>query len=333
MVHILCGEDEFSIAGALEKIKEKACSKELRDLNTTCLDGADLSLNQLNAVCESVPFLSEKRLVIVEGLLGRFEITDKAPGKTSQQVQCQQIAECIGKVPPSTVLVLVDGIKIKDSNPLLKAIGSRAEVHAYPKKNAAELRQWILERVSIEGGNISPAGVKLLAELAGGNLRSLSNEIKKLVLFASGRAITEQDIKSVVSEAQEADVFALIDAVFDGRIGIAEQILQQLLERGVAPSHFLTMLSRQLRMIVLAKELKSQGKSSAEIKGRLGITWEFILRKVLQQVDKYSMEYLKLIYRKLLETDLAIKTGKYSDELALDLLIAELSEPGKYPAS
>ncbi|NLL90756.1 MAG: hypothetical protein GX226_06645 [Dehalococcoidales bacterium] len=38
----------------------------------------------------------------------------------------------------------------------------------------------------------------------------------------------------------------------------------------------------------------------------------------------YSFERLKELYHKLLDTDIAIKTGKYNDELALNILIAEM---------
>ena len=76
-------------------------------------------------------------------------------------------------------------------------------------------------------------------------------------------------------------------------------------------------------MIMLTKEMRRQRKSQSEIQASLRIQ-DFALRKVLDQADRYSMTRLKEVYRKLLETDLSIKTGKYDGELALNLLIAEL---------
>lgn len=61
-----------------------------------------------------------------------------------------------------------------------------------------------------------------------------------------------------------------------------------------------------------------------EIQDRLGLPSEFALRKTLEQAQRYPLERLRELYNKLLETDLAIKTGKYDGELALNLLIAEL---------
>ena len=47
--------------------------EDLRDANSHRLAGADLSPQDVQAVCNAVPFLASYRLVIVEGLLGRFE--------------------------------------------------------------------------------------------------------------------------------------------------------------------------------------------------------------------------------------------------------------------
>jgi len=157
----------------------------------------------------------------------------------------------------------------------------------------------------------------------------MANEIDKLALFASGRRIEEEDVKLVVSYAQEANVFAMVDAVLEFRAGVAEQLLQKLLQRGAAPAYLLVMLSRQVRMIVRVKELRNQRKSEMEIQDKLGLTSEFALRKTSEQAGRYSLARLKEVYHRLLEADLSIKTGKYDAELALNILIAELCQRRK----
>ncbi len=105
-------------------------------------------------------------------------------------------------------------------------------------------------------------------------------------------------------------------------------MLPQLLQQGAAPAYLRGILARQVRMIVRAGELKRQGKSRAEIQGRLGIPSEFVLRKVLEQAAGHSLARLKEVYHKLLEADLSIKTGRYDGELAMNILIAELCQRG-----
>ncbi|MFC2008034.1 hypothetical protein ACFLVB_05535 [Chloroflexota bacterium] len=79
-------------------------------------------------------------------------------------------------------------------------------------------------------------------------------------------------------------------------------------------------------MLIRVRELRSQSKSRTEIQEKLGLTLEFVLRKALEQADKYSLARLKEVYHRLLEADLAIKTGKCEGELALNILVADLGQ-------
>jgi len=333
LLYILLGQDDFSLHQSLDGIKRSLGDQTILAANTTTLDGQQLTLDQLRTVCETAPFLAEKRLVIVRGLLERFEPRGKSSrqrkttAKTAQQDEYKSLAAYMGELPDSAILVLIEG-KIGSNNPLLRELSGRAEVRSFPPLKEARLRQWIQKRVKDEGGSISPQAVDLLTRLVGGDLWTMSNEINKLVLFTSGRRIEEEDVRKVVSYAQQANVFAMIDAILEFKAGVAEQTLQQLLQRGAAPAYLLVMLSRQVQMIVRAKELRKQRKTELELQNRLGLTSEFALGKTLEQASRYPLERLKEVYHRLLEADLSIKTGKYDGELALNILIAELCRRG-----
>ena len=103
----------------------------------------------------------------------------------------------------------------------------------------------------------------------------MASEINKLVLFTSVNRIEAEDVRAVVSYAQETNVFAMVDAILELKAGVAEERLQQLLVSGAAPAYLMVMLSRQVRMIVRAKELKNQGKLETEIQDRLKLTSAF----------------------------------------------------------
>lgn len=332
MLYILTGQDDFTLRCSLEKLKAALGDPSLLVANTLTLDGYKVSPDELRTACETLPFLAKKRLIIVDGLLGRFEFKGKrserkkTSGASKRQDTYRAFAAGISNLPDSTVLVLIDG-KIKSSNPLFKELLPRAEVRSFPLLNSSRLRQWIGRRVTEEGGSISPQAVGLLARLVGGNLWVMASEIRKLVLFASGRQIEEEDVLALASHTQQASVFTMVDAILEFRIGPAEQALQELLQVGVAPAYLLFMLSRQVRLLVRAKELRKAGQSEREIQDRLGITYEFALRKTLEQAARFSPGRLKELYRKLLEADLAIKTGKYGGELALNILVAEMCQP------
>jgi len=327
LLYVLYGEDDFSLRQALEEIKKGIGDQAALTTNTTVLDGQQVTLDQLRAVCETVPFLAEKRLVIINGLLERFEDTGKSgrqrKGTGARQNEYKVLGEYFSMIPESTVLVLIDG-KIKGRNPLLRELADKAKTTVFPLLKNDRLRQWLQNRVREKKSSISPRAADLLATFIGGNLWVMANEIDKLALFTSGRRIEEDDIRRVVSYAQEANVFALVDAILESKAGVAEQTLQQLLRQGASPAYLLVMLTRQARMMVRVKELRKQRKSDVEIQDKLGLTSDYALRKTLTQAERYSLTRLKEVYRKLLETDVSIKTGRCEPELALNILIAEL---------
>jgi len=335
LLYILLGKDDFSLYQSLEEIKRSVDDQALLAASTTTLDGQQVTLSQLRTVCETLPFLAERRLVIVTGLLERFEPKSKPSRKKktlhtpNKQNEYKLIADHINKIPDSTILVLIDS-GISSNNPLLRELSDKAEVRSFPPLRGTKLRQWLQRRVKEEGGSISPQAVDLLARLVGSNLWIMANEINKLALFTSGRRIEEEDVRRVVSHAQQASVFTMVDAILEFKANVAEQALQQLLQRGIAPAYLLVILSRQVQMIVRVKELRNQGKSRMEIQNKLGLTSEFALHKTLEQADRHNLERLKEVYHQLLETDLSIKTGKYEDELALNILVAELCRQGRY---
>jgi len=334
VLYILAGRDEYSLREALRELEAGIGDQSLLSVNTTTLEGQQLTLNQLKTVGETVPFMGESRLVIIQGLLERFEPKRKTGGRkkakagNNQAEDYQALADYLTRLPDSTTVVLVDS-DAGSNNPLLKKLTGKAEVRWFPLLRDSQLRQWIQRRVKAEGGTVSPQAVEMLARLVGGNLWIMASEINKLVVFTSGRRIEEADVRAIASYAQEASVFVMVDAILESKARAAEQLLQQLLLEGSTPAHLLAMLSRQVHMIVIARELSRQRQSRGEIQKRLGLSSGFALVKVLEQAGKYPLGRLREVYHKLLDTDLAIKTGKYDGELALNILVAELCQRGK----
>ncbi len=336
MLHILSGQDDFSLNQSLEKIKGDIGDREALATNMTVLEGSQVTVDQLRSICEAAPFLAEKRLVIVKGLLQRFQTQDRQGrqrrGKksTSQTDDHETLATYIGTVPDSTVLVLIED-EIKTANPLFRALSGKARVQSFPLIRGDKLKQWTQSRIKEEGGSITPGAVDLLTRLVGSNLWIMSNEISKLVLYTSGKRISEEDIKMVVGYTQQTNIFAVVDAIIESKARTASQLLQQLLNEGASTSYLMVMLARQLRLIVRTRDIQTARMSPNELRNRLGLTSDFVAKKTLEQARHYSLPRLRQVYQQLLETDLAIKTGKYEPELALNILVAELCQ--QRPAS
>lgn len=327
MLHILHGEDDFSIREALEKIKEELGGQDLVASNTTTLQGQNLTPQQLAATCDTVPFLAPKRLVVVEGLLSRFEPRDRGTRSPAPEARgWQSLKGYVGRLPESTELVLVDG-KLSKANPLLKGLAPHADIREFIPPKGDKLHDWMRSRAKKAGCSISGSALRLLADLIGGNLWLSSREIDKLCLYAQGRSIEENDVTSLVSYAQETNIFAMTDAILERRSAAAIRLLHRLEDEGAQAPYLMVMITRQFRLVIQAKYLLRERRKAAEIGRALGISSDYVLRKTIDQAKEHSPERLEEIYRKLLDTDIAMKTGMLKGdkgELALDLLVSEL---------
>jgi DNA polymerase-3 subunit delta len=323
LIYILAGPDDFSISQRLEEFK-KDLDETMLAANFTQFPGEKVSPAELKAAVETVPFLAEKRLVVVTGLLGRFEAGGQKKA-ASRENDVRLFAGSLASGPESTLVILIDD-KVAGSNPLLKALGQKARISQFPLLKGDELKVWIGERVQKSGGSIGPAAVNLLASLVGSNLWTMSGEVEKLVLYCAGRRIEEADVRTLVANARDVNIFALVDAILAPDAARAENLLEQMLAGGDTPSHLLNMLHRQLHLLVLARDMQSRKVPQAEMQSKLGLSAEFAFRKTLEQAKRYSVPRLKTALERLLETDIDIKTGKYGDELALNVLVAELGQ-------
>ena len=333
MLYILAGPDDYSLNQSLVEIKRGLGDAPTLATCTTVLDGQQVTAGELKQICETVPFLADKRLVIINGLIERCEAASKSKrsrtAKPAEQ-ETNAFASCLNQLPETTVVIMIENDAantLKQS--LFQEISPKAVVRSFPLLKEVRLKPWVQKRVGDMGGSISPPAIDLLSRLIGSNLWVMSNEIDKLVLYVKDRRIEEQDVKLMVGYAQDVSVFAMIDAIVDFKVETAAQLLQQLLRGGAAPAYLLYMLDRQFRMIIRAKELKAQGKPEAVIQTTLGLYNEFALKRTLEQAGRYSSARLRQIYHQLLDADMAIKTGRYDSEIALELLITSLTERGQ----
>ena len=119
-------------------------------------------------------------------------------------------------------------------------------------------------------------------------------------------------------------MFSMVDAMIEGRPGAALGTLRRLMEQGAAGPYVLTMLARQVRLMIQARSLEAEGAARGQMARAMG-SGDFVVRKSLEQAGAFSDQALREIYRRLLETDVAIKTGGVADDLGLETLVAELS--------
>jgi DNA polymerase III subunit delta len=166
--------------------------------------------------------------------------------------------------------------------------------------------------------------VQMLANFVGGALRRLENELQKLASYASGRKIVAADIRAMVSDASEALIWDLTDALGqrDGRK--AMRAIHELRRGDANAFYLLTMIARQYRILIKVKAARTGGGNEYNIAKQVGES-HFPVKKAMGQVHAYQMKELETIMDQLLRADFAMKTGADA-ETELDVLVAELTQ-------
>ena len=336
MLYILHGEDELTRSEELAKLQQKLGDPTSVSLNTTVLGGRDLSLATLVQACDTLPFMAERRLVIVQDYWSRFEPPDPKPKGWQLKVPAADatfikgLAEYLPRMPETTRLVFVESRTLKAPNPALTAMPEDKKwvySKGFPAPNRDQIQRWIAQRVTAKGGSIHPLAAQELARLVGSDLRHLDQELEKLLAYVNyERTVTKTDVQRLVSATHTLNVFALVDAMGMRQTQKAVENLHDLLDAGEHPLGLLSMIERQFRMLLQMKELRQQGAGIDDIRRTLGIPEKqtFIVEKGLRQAQHFSMARLESIYNHLAEVEQAIKTGEIADVLALDLLVVEL---------
>lgn len=354
MVYLLLDCEEFLATRRIAELKAALGDAEMAGLNTTVVSGATNPVEILGHAA-MMPFLSERRLVIVEGYLAALD-KRMAMSKSNDSAAHQEAAQLLtglSQVPDFSDLVFVDkGIdkrralwkgftleakgKEKEKGkgeqiPGLQTLIQAQTIHldALGAPDPKSLPGWIQQHAKSRGIAIDGRAIQMLAAFIGPNLRQIDMELEKLSIYARGRAITAEDVNLLVSDASEAVVWSLTDAlsVRDGR---AAMRAVQLLRRGDNhPIYLLTLIARQYRVMLKVKEaMRLQPRATVDtIAKRIGES-PYPVQKAMQQVRNYSTEGLIDTLDRLLEADYAMKTGA-DPETELDILVAELTQKRK----
>jgi DNA polymerase-3 subunit delta len=338
--YVFHGEDEFGRTEELARFRGQMAGGDpaMAELNTTILDGKGLTMGELRHVCDTIPFMAERRLVLVHGLLGWLgagrESKEPQPtadeGPTWKRAFLEELAAYLPALPPTTRLVFLEDKVLPASHPILKLArieekNQRGFVKLFDRPKEKQLPTWIAQRARDKGGTISREAVLVLAALIGNDLRLLDQEIEKLLVYADGREIELEDVQALVSRARETSIFDLVDCVGRRETDRALRLLHRMLDDGAHPLYLLTMLARQVRILIQLKELQAQGLARQEMANRLKLH-PYVVEKGSAQARNFEMAELEAAHERLVETDFAIKTGAMEDVLALDTLVVELTQ-------
>lgn len=313
MIYLYYGSDEFARSEALATLRA-AFSPDLADLNISVLEGRRLKLDDLACACEALPFLADRRLVIVRDALKHVRA-----GKERDELRTY-----LAQVPERCDLVFVENDEPDKRSSVFTYLKKAGQVVEFRPREGAELVKWLNERAQRLEVRLEPAAAQRLIGCVGGEGRILVTELGKLASYVGrGGQITPNLVDLLVQDQHEQNLFAFIDDLSLRRRAAALRSLRNLLAEGQAPTYIMFMLTRQVRILLAVQELAAERLRADEIATRLGQR-PFVVRKALEQVRGFRGDELRRLHDRLLEIDHATKTGRTRPEAALDVLVLEV---------
>ncbi len=318
-IYILYGDDEFAIHTFVNDFKAKLGESASVDMNVSTLNGASTSVEKLTSLTHAMPFLSKRRMVILENPLAL------AKGAS----QRKKFLANLESIPDTTACVLKIERSLKTSHWLLKwakAQGKRVFVKALSLPQGAGMTRWIQKQAQTSGGEFTNQGASRLAALVDENPRLADQEIEKLLAYVNyERPVTAEDVELLTPDVRPGDVFAMVDAISYKNGEKALRMLHRLLEEN-HPLQLYGMIIRQFRLLLQVKEMLNEdaGANNLSIAKKLGVH-PYPIKKLIPQAKFFSLKDLEQIYHQLLEIDEAMKTGELEHTLALDMLIVALT--------
>jgi DNA polymerase III subunit delta len=303
-VYLIYGTEELLLERAEKRLRDRLAAVADLDFNMETFDGTQASADDVVNAANTMPFMSERRLVIVRDV-DKMDAAD-----------LERLAAYAKDPAPYTCLVLA-ATKIAKNTKLYKAVAATGVAFEYaaPKRNeyASEVVRLVRER----GRTIGLAAAQRLVDIVGRDLRRLDTEVEKLVAFAEGAGdVSVADVVAVAAESGEPSVFELTDAVGERDTTRAVRLLRRLLA-AETPYGVLAMLTRHVRALVGARALAARGVAPEAMAPEIGMPpWQ--ARAVVRQAERYTPAELATALRGLAAAEEEMKTSPTDAGLVIE---------------
>lgn len=320
-LYLFYGQEEYVKEQAMLQLTRTLIPTHLMELNYQVLDGDIVQVDDIIHASETLPFMTQVRLVVVKDLTLLY-------GKKSK-LEEERLKDYLKHVPDTTCLVFDCRDKIDKRKSLYKTINKLGKVIEFEPLKQSEIFSWVRNTLKKYGKQMEPDALRHFVYIGGNKLEKLYSELLKLVSYARDNPlITREDVDKVVAPTMEYTIFQLVEAIGTKETGTALILLDRLLSEGENVFAILAMISRQIRLIFQCKGHKQQGLSQGQITKELRIH-PYVAKKCLQQSNYFTMDQLKTGLAECLKVDYGIKSGRIKDRLGIEVLIIKMCENQK----
>lgn len=305
-VYLLFGEERYLRRYYKDKLRTALCA-DGDTMNTHFFDGKDISVGALIDLAETMPFLAEHRVIFINES-GLF----RSGG--------EKLAEYLTAPNESTVFIFTES-EVDKRSKLYKTVQSKGHAAEFVTQDENYLMRWIAGALARDGKKIKESTVRFLIAKAGTDMDNLQSELEKLVSYCMDReVITEEDIEAICTTRINNQIFDMVSAIAERQQKKALELYYDLLALKEPPMRILSLIARQCNLLLQAKELKSKGYDNKTIGSKISLP-PFIVQKYLNQASKFKVSVLKAALRQCVEAEEAVKQGRLSDRMSIEILI------------
>jgi DNA polymerase-3 subunit delta len=334
VIYLFHGEDDLSRREAVKALLPPPGCDEY--LEVSLFEGA-ADVQEIIQACNTLPFLTGKRYVLLRNFIaantkrGRSaEEEEEAPPAESEQAPAgkrppQALRDYLPSLPETTELILEESGKASANSVLVKYVKANGQEREFQPLQGADLTRWIRGQFEARQTPVHPLAVQTLMAFVGSDLLQLEREIDKLCAYANGEQVTQQDVAEMVASAEETKVWDMIDAAALGRPDQALAQLRRLLaDSANPPLRTLGAITNRFRTMIMIKELADQRLPDIAIARQTGLQ-DWSVRNTRPLTRQFTLDQLKQIYERLLETDIALKRSPLDEKLTLELLVLDIA--------
>lgn len=276
----------------------------------------NLSLQAVHDSLEAIPMMSSTSMVQIDDV-DFFRLGEDG----------NDYAKFFGNIPPYCTVVLVYEtveFKIDKRRKALAETFEKATVVEFSQPSERELVAWLARHFKKYDKQITVRDAQYLIHRTGGDMTTLLSEIQKLGAYVQGPVVSQTDIDLLVEPVLEAAVFTLTDAIALERYESALQCLSTLLQMQEEPLMILGAVGSQMRRILTAKRLLTNGLGQKELMKLCGIN-TYPAQKAMEYARRLPESFCTRAVEICLEADRQIKTSFDEPERILELLILRLA--------
>lgn len=304
--YLLYGEETYLRRQYKDRLKSALTQGE-DTMNTHYFEGKDINVGGLIDLAETMPFLAERRVIIVENS-GLF----KSGG--------EKLAEYLNEPAAAAYFVFSENETDKRSR-LYKTVQNQGCAVEFARQDENTLKRWIAGILKKENKQISENTADYFLSKTGTDMENIRAELEKLICYCLERdVVTSKDVDAVCTVRISNHIFDMVNAIADKKQKQALDLYYDLLALKEPPMRILFLIARQCNLLLQVKELKNKGFDNKAIGAKIGLPG-FIAGKYVSQAARFKPDKLKSAVARCVEAEEAVKTGRLNDMMSVEMLI------------